>query len=120
MAKRAKKTLTLEQKIRALIDDEENRVIRCRDERYENPETRGTMLKKVLDSIQTAWMVRDLLGTKELDGIITFALAMFPIETICNDNGDVSDAYKEFMEKIPEYTIDELYDVAVNLKGVEP
>lgn len=109
--------MTITDKLRKMIEEEEDKTIRCRNDMYQQE----GKLKKVLKSLQIAWMLRELLEFDKLDPLIYFALAQLPIEEIATDNsGDVSESYGKFLEGMLKYSIDEFYDIAVKLKGVEP
>ena len=94
----------------------EEPIIKNRYHRWESE----SGIRAVLYAIQTAIRLRDLLNTDELDNLIYFALAQFPAEEYSDDGyGDTAPEYEAYQEGIPDYTIDEFYERAINLKGLK-
>ena len=96
--------------------NEDGRIIWNREELYEKEH----VLKNLLRCVQIARRLDMVINSEEIDGIVNFVLAQLPIYECIHDDGDeeVSKAFTDFFDGIDEYSIDELYDKAIKMKGI--
>lgn len=72
---------------------------------------REDSIKRVLSDIQRLMQIRELFEAEnQFDALIYFVLDQFPVSEGYLQNGEVVDAWSEFENGIPGYSLDEFYD----------
>lgn len=86
-------------------------IIRNRNERWE----KESDLKRVLYDIQNLIKTRKIMGAYDIfDDLIYFALDQLPVSEGYLKDGEVTEAWTDFEDSIPDLEIDEFYDWAVH------
>ena len=101
--------------IKLISSQEENRLIRNRSEQWEKSEAARASL---LESIRFARRIEKLFQTDELSMLIFFALDQLPIAETFYRHGEVTEEYADFIRRIPEMGLQEMYDKAIQ-KGTD-